>query len=234
MFKYSLIRLFYLFFFVFFSTAISANVIINNAMVGNSLHDFATSTTGSYSGLLTLNGASYGEHFTGQTVTVVNDLDVITGIPDTQLNLVANLNAADNIGLVSYQGNNAIFGDVAGMVGEGALSVLFDIETDVLGFDIVGSNNGDFTVDFFANDGSLLNSITQSVTNSFFGFSVQTGALISGISITNIDIGGIGFNNFTFNGNGNGNTTLVPEPLHIVWLAFGLLTLVSLGKKKSG
>ena len=212
-----------------FSVNVSAAIVIDNTVAGSITHDFSASATGQVSGLINQTGATYGELFTGQTLSTVGGFDSLTGTPDAGLNLEANAVATDNIVVLfdSPSGSNVIYGDLGGAIGEGALSIRFDSVISLFGFDIVGENGGQFTIAFFGNDGSSLGSITQTASNSFFGFSVASGPLIAGVSITNTDPAGIGYDNITF------NTASVPEASSIILLGLGLVGLGFTRRKKS-
>ena len=123
---------------------------------------------------------------------------------------------------------NVIYGDLRATIGEGALSILLDSATDVFGMDVVGSNGGAFTVQFFAINGSLLGTITQGISgDGSFGFRATAGEQIRGVSITNTDSGGIGYDNVTFNA-----VSEVPEPASVAMWGLGALGLVFARRKR--
>jgi hypothetical protein len=212
-----------------FAGSVNASLIINNSVTGSITNDFEGVLTGAVTGLLNQSGADYGELFTGQTLSTAGGFDSLSGTPTTSLNLEANAVASDNIGILSLGGSNIIYGDLSAGVGEGALSILLGNDTNIFGFDIVGANNGSFLIDFFSSNGNLLGSFSQSTSNSFFGFEVDSGSLIHAVSITNTDFDGLGYDNFTF----NSVTTSVPEPASIVLLGLGLAGIGFSRKKKN-
>ncbi len=205
----------------------SAVVVVNNSVAGSTTNDFNALSTGSVAGFISQSGATYGEKFAGQTLSTAGGFDSLSGLPSTPLALEANAAVADNIGILFHSGSNTIYGDLGGAVGEGALSILFDVETSIFGFDIVGVDGGDFTVDLFGTNGSLLGSFTQAAANSFFGFEVASGDLIAGVSITNTDPAGIAYDNITF----NANVAAVPEPSTYILFLLGLMGVFAIRRR---
>lgn len=204
-----------------------AAIISDNSITGSITNDFESLASGNVVGLISQTGATYGESFAGQTLGVFSDgsysYDTLSGTPNGPLVLLANATTADNIGILAY-GSQTIYGDLRSQVGEGALSIFLANATDVIGFDVLGSNVGDFTVQFFATDGSLLGSLTQNIgADGFFGFRATSGERIAGLSITNTDPAGIAYDNVTFNQLPNGNG--VPEPATLALLGLGLAGL---------
>ena len=194
----------------------SAGVVVDNSIAGTVTNNFNALAVGSVSGVINQTGATYGERFAGQTLSTAGGFDSLSGTP-TSLTLLSNATVANNIGIYSI-GSNGIYGDLNGAIGEGALSILLSSGTDVFGFDIFGADNGQFAAAFFAADGSLIGSISQTATNSFFGFRATGADQIWGISLTNTDSAGIAYDNVTFN-----QAARVPEPGSIALLGLGLL-----------
>jgi hypothetical protein len=202
------------------ATFANAGVVINNSAVGAIVNDFNSLATGNVAGLIAQTGATYGERFAGQTLSTAGAFDSLTGTPTAPLSLLANATAANNIGVLAY-GSNVIYGDLSSQIGEGALSVLLAADTSVFGFNVVGADGGQFTVQFFNDTGALLASLTQVATNSYFAFETTGGDLIRAVSITNTDGGGIGYDNVTFNSQQN----RVPEPGTLALVGLGLIGL---------
>ena len=207
----------------------NAGVVIDNTITGSITNNFDSLASGAVAGLISQSGAMYGERFAGQSLTEGPTFDVLSGTPSSTLTLLANSVLANNIGLLAYNASpNVIYGDLSATIGEGALSILLDAATDVFGMDVVGSNGGAFTVQFFAINGSLLGTIAQGISgDGFFGFRATAGEQIRGVSITNTDLGGIGYDNVTFNA-----VSEVPEPASIAMWGLGALGLVFARRKR--
>lgn len=195
---------------LFLAGTANAAILSDNGIVGDTTNTFEGLSLGNVAGTIAQTGATYGESFVGQTVSSVDvdiyTFDALTGAPTAPLTLATAASAPDNIGVTRSAGSNVIYGDRGGQVGDGALSILLDTATDVFGFDIVGTDVGNFTVDFFGAAGNLLGSVTQASANGFFGFR-STSTDIFGVSITNDDLAGLGYDNVTF------NTVDAPIPL---------------------
>src|SRR5688572_23270611 len=161
------------------ATTAHAGVIIDNTYVGTIVNTFDPGATGSVLGFITQTGATYGESFAGQTLVEGPVFDTLTGTPTGPLTLQSNPVAADNIGLFSFGGSNTIYGDFSADIGEGALSILFGTGTSGFGLNVVGTNGGAFTVQFFDIAGLLLASITQALpADAYFGFRTTAGSVI--------------------------------------------------------
>lgn len=205
----------------------SAGVVVDNGISGAVTNNFNALGTGNVVGLITQTGATYGERFSGQTLSTAGGFDSLSGTP-TSLTLLANATTANNIGILFNDGSNVIHGDLDGLIGEGALSILLASGTDVFGFNLVGANSGQFIAAFFAADGSLLGSISQAANDSFYGFRATGGDQIWGISLTNTDSLGIGFDNVTF----NQRVQAVPEPGSVALLGLGLFACAAMRRRK--
>lgn len=193
---------------------------------------------------------SFGESFAGQTVAHSGDFDVLSGTPTGPLTLLpggalTNITAVD--GGAGDVGNTAIAGSgpagypLPNAAGEGSIAILFDFDQSEFGFDIVGSDLGSATAQFWDRSGALIDEIVFNLGSSIFesfGFVTDDGSqLVAGVSIFNNDGGGIGFDNFIFDvagvpGTPGGNSGSVPEPSALWLLGLGLGTLASIRRRK--
>jgi len=241
---------------LFLTSNVNAAISLDGSVTGSITNDFESLSGGQVVGLLTQSGATYGERFSGQAVsTNSNGYDEITGTPSGSLSILSATSAQENLIIRALAGSNTIDG-LASSTGQGALAILLDNDSDVFGFDISDSFypswglSGDMYVEFFASDGSSLDSFVFSdVTDSFFGFRVDTGSsLIRGVSITHSDNGGLGFDNFTYSLSSVGSTgsgasspvsvpsviSVVPEPSSYAMMlgGLGLVGFMAFRRKK--
>lgn len=211
------------------STAAPINQTSYTALTGTQVVTFDDLPGGdapgvNYNNLVTSNGVGLGEHFVGQTVGANGVYDTLSGTPTGPLTLVAGA-AGQNLNIFNFStnvltglGNVGYPADSA--IGEGAFSVLFSTDQSQFGFQLVGGDAGTANVSFFRQDGSLIQAITLTgLANAYYGFSRDGGVQdIRGISITNQDPGGIGFDNLKFDVASNLQIPSVPEPSS--WLLF--------------
>jgi hypothetical protein len=172
--------------------------------------------------ILSLPGVRFGERFAGQTLGStpgpVGDLhDTLTGTPTNPLNLLAGA-AGRNLVIFSSISVDPVLDGVgpAGYpnfsgIGEGAISFLFNDDVREFRVSLESANGGTGRLQFFARDGSLLGvqdlgpmGTGGGVSDHEFGFR-STGTFIAGVSFTNLDPGGLGFDNLGF-------VRVVPEP----------------------
>ena len=216
-----------------------ASIISDNTISGSIVNTFDDIELGVQDSLLTQTGATYGERFSGQTlssqsISIYGDHDTLSGTPSAPLSLLAG-SAGQNL----FVGNTSVGHNLMGCgpdgcenysgQGEGAVSLLLDQVTDVFGVVIGGTNGGTTDIDFFSTTGSLLDSFTvdhPSIFPTFYGFKVTSGDLIGGVSLTNLDPGGLYFNEITF------NQATVPVPAAIWLFGSGLIGLVGLARRK--
>lgn len=175
----------------------------------------------SIDGVLDLEGASFAEHFSGQSFGTSGNFDTLAGSPSGPLTLVSgavgeNIVAAD-LGGVGIGGLGPLGFPSLSANGEGALAILFDIDTHQFGIEIRGGDGGNARFDFFQRDGTLIESVTLSgVTSGLFGFERDLGLIdIAGVTVTNDDIEGFGMDNVRF-------LQVVPEPSSAMLIGLGL------------
>jgi len=176
------------------------------------MEDFSTLPTGE-SSFFDGNGVSVAEHFFGQTV---NDpggsgFETVSGSPSGPLALTTT-----NGGIWDIQGVAGLAGGSSGSdIGEGIVSFLFDYDIFSFGTLIGGTNGGSATFDFFARDGSIIDSILFGVTNTDFTFS--SSVAFAGVTMSNTDPAGIAYDNIRF------AAASVPEASSMVLFGLGLL-----------
>ncbi len=160
-----------------------------------------------YDELIVVQGAGFGEHFDGQIVVIDGDHDVLTELPVGPLVLMAGP-PEENL-VIAY--DNSWHSQIVGglgfwrwpsftAIGEGAIAVLFDVDQSMIGFDIMGGNQGNAWVNFFKRDGTHLDTFTLTDLDERTVAFRRIGGVadIGGISIHNDDPGGIGFDNFCY------------------------------------
>lgn len=208
------------------STAVASAAIIQvdpNTLSTIDIEDFEGFAGGeppgtNYDNIIEGIGISFAERFVGQMLSFNGDFDVITGTPDDPVSLQVG-DPNDNLAIFVFSGSQVLVGlgpdgfPKASALGEGAVAILFAIDHFELGLDIVGeSGDGPATFDFFRRDGSLIDSLTFVVKGGPLAFR-QDGntADIAGLVITNLDAGGLGYDNIRYN---------VPTPGTIALLAW--------------
>lgn len=214
--------------------AASATIIQDDTIVGTTTHDFEALPVAVRS-TVSLPGATYGERFAGQTLSVDVDqatFDVLSGTPTSPLTLLAGAPgfslAVTPSGSPSFPGTFlAGCGPIlpgcpaTSSVGEGAVSVLFDEDQQLFGFEVFTEGLGTVDVQFFSRTGASLGafSIAPAAGIDFVGFRVVDGDWIAGVSLTNDDPQGVGFDSVTF--------STIPEPSSASLLLLGLVGLAA-------
>ena len=126
---------------------------------GNGGIDFDSLATGgaatNYNGIIDLDGASFAEHFFGQSLSVSGTSDVLSGTPTGAPTLVIgapgeNLVVLDDPTFGSVLSGLGPEGFAAGYdaYGEGAIAILFDNEQAEFGFGYVGGDLGLAVIEF--------------------------------------------------------------------------------------
>jgi hypothetical protein len=194
-----------------------------------------------YDGLMVSGGVAFGERFAGQTLTKVGAFDRLSGSPSGTLALQTGTPGENlNIFAGSYAGKygNVLtgLGDYGfpsyDAIGEGSFALLFSSDQSEFGFSLIGGNGGTAHLDFFARNGSLLDSILLSgLSDQYYGFS-RAGGLkdIAGISIWNDDAAGIAIDDIKHDVKSDVNP--VPEPGTMMLLGSGLLGIACIRKRR--
>jgi hypothetical protein len=212
-----------------FLTTATAGVMVDNTISTEIVNNFFGVPDGVIDTLFTQTGATYGERFAGQTLSASGSFDALSGTPTSPLTLLPGESTRN---LMIIGGDLAGCGPqpfssgcpAASSVGEGAISVLLDEQSDVFGISVAGGNAGPLTLDFFSIQGVLVESLNVVAFSGFQGFRATEGDLIAGVSITNRDFGGIFFNFLSFNQT-EPPPAPVPLPTTLSLCTLGLLGL---------
>ena len=149
-------------------------------------------------------GVTFGERFFGQVNTPVEGFDFITGIPTAPLTMDDTVDAAFGVNVLAIFGTTIV--DGIGPLGfpnpwaiaDGAISILYERDQQVIAFDIVGTNSGTITVQFFNRSAMPIGvHVVSDIMDTTYVFTSE-GDDIAGITIDNTDWGGVGFDNFRF------------------------------------
>lgn len=174
--------------------------------------DFANpSSTGvSVDDILISGGVGFGERFSGQQLSTSGNFDVPSGSPIGPLTLQVG-STGENLypvtarvfSLQPLQLDNVLAGigkrgaSSNSGVGEGSISILFSSDQSQFGLQLFGVTAGNTYFNFFRDDGSLIQSFTERVSNkSYLGFFRDAGIKdIRGVTIWNDDNGGLAIDN---------------------------------------
>lgn len=191
---------------------------------------------------------SFGKHFEGQTISYGgwnNYNDILNGSASGPLTLVSG-GEGQNVQLWGggagtltehIMGTGRIGFDSLYSAGEGAISIFFDYDQSHLGFSVIGGTGSYGVIQFWSRDGSLIEELSIHLYGDgnfrqFFGFTADDGERqIAGVSIYNIDYGGIALDNFVFDNLGPQDNfekpASIPSPNTIGLLVLGLCGLYS-------
>lgn len=206
----------------------------------------APGTFANHDGVLESGFTQFSERFAGQTNTEVligfEFFDTLSGSPTDPLTL-ANGPSLENLTVGNLGGNHGLSGESSTKaLGQGAIAVLFDFDQsqvafDALGIDIDGfgeAQGENLVASFFARDGSSLgvfNLNLDGATAKTFAFATDDSAFeIAGFSLTNDNLGGLGFDNFVHDVQGVQGPGQVPLP-GAVWLFASALGALAYRRK---
>lgn len=164
-----------------------------------------------YNGTLSLPANNQGlysvelsERFVGQTRSSDGAADVISGSPTAPLTLLSGgtnqnlavVNFAPGVPVVSGQGAELF--PSPGASGPGAVAARFRLPQRRIAFNVVGSNSGSLRARFYNVNGELLSDLTISpLQDRQYSFATSNDLdEISGVLLTNSDVGGIGYHSF--------------------------------------
>jgi hypothetical protein len=158
-----------------------------------------------YDGPVSNASLRFGESFSGQTVSSVGGFDALSGSPTGPLTVATGI-PNQNLCIFDNGEGNLLTGlSSTGFpnfdaIGEGSLVFLFTDDQAEFGFQLAGGDGGSAFLNFFRRDGSLVSSIqVDGLSSAYYGF-VRDGGVqdIAGVSIHNVDGGGIGLDNLRF------------------------------------
>lgn len=156
-------------------------------------------------GVLSREGARFGERFVGQTLTPEGDFDRVGGRATAPLELLPGAHY-EGLGVLWIEGTSVLQGyghrgfPKGEAVGEGAVSVLFDRDQWAVGLDIRGGEGGSATLRFINRNGQPIHAITiGDLGEASYGFvRKDREADIAGLIVTNDDLEGIALDNLRF------------------------------------
>lgn len=210
--------------FLFAGLAVAGPITVAVGPAPFSIVDSFTLPDGEISGIYSTFSTKIAESFAGQTVSggAGSTFETVSGTPSNPLTLLVPA-AQDGVyitlGRLTGLAKGLGFYDIA----EGAMSLFFTLDQSSMGFSLVGGHGGNAYLDFFARDGSLIDSVlVNNLFNTDYTFS-SSGPLFAGITISNDDPGGITIDDLRI--------SVVPIPGAFWLLGSGLLGLAGLGRK---
>ena len=149
-------------------------------------------------------GITMGERFVGQETSESGGFDVVEGRPSVPLTIDDSIEAEYGINLLWIYATTVVDGlGATGFpnstaIGDGALSMLYERDQSLVGFDLVGSNGGGLRIQLYDRNGEVLDDITfDKTTNRTYVF-FSDRANIAGMTLSNFDWGGVAYDNFIF------------------------------------
>lgn len=153
--------------------------------------DFESYPAGLVTGILDINIGAASEIFVGQSVSIVGQHDVVTGVPTNPLTLEP---STDEIEIYPYQSGQVVTAGNTVYFSHGAISILFDVNYTEFGMDVVGvDGNSELTLQFFDRTGASVGTAVAPMTSdASFTFTSDSSAF-AGVTITQNDGAGIGY-----------------------------------------
>ncbi len=150
-------------------------------------------------------GASFGERFLGQTLSYDGPFDQVTGTPFAPLTLIPG-SQGQTLGILRMMATTVLHGQGPigfpdpNATGEGAISVLFEIDQSALSFEIRGGEAGTAQVVFLRRDGSTIHTMDIGpLAEASYGFQRSNAVSdIAGFVLQNTDPDGIAVDNLRF------------------------------------
>lgn len=157
-------------------------------------------------GLLSTDGAEFGEMFAGQSLLVSDEVfDAVTGTASAPLTLLAGPEN-QNLSILRLPASNVLSGDGPrgfprhDATGEGAVSILFAQDHAALRLDLMGGEGGTLTVLFLRRDGTLIDvhEITNLTEGPLYFARRDASEDIAGVTLWNRDPEGIALDGVAF------------------------------------
>lgn len=200
---------------------------LSAAVAGGGVSSGADTGHAGISGIYTGTGSRAGEALVGQTVSLSAGFEVVSGTPSGPLALAV----PGQWDGVTLWGGAELQGLTGGgppcdnpCTGEGAVSFLFAAPQLAIGLDIIKfENNNALTLQFFTPAGIAFDTLTISPgLSQSWTFTAQSGYVIGGVTITNVDESGVAYDNLRLSPS---RSTSVPEPGTLGLLAIGIAGL---------
>lgn len=149
-------------------------------------------------------GVTFGEKLLGQINAPAGGYDVISGSPALPLAVDGAMVPELGVNVMSIFGTTVLAGlGPSGFpnpdaIGDGSLTVLYEVDQHVIGFDLVGTNYGTLRLTFWDRQGNVLDHVElNAITDTTYVYSSEQ-ADIAAVNFNNTDWGGLAFDNFHF------------------------------------